>query len=66
MADEHESAEFLGTALNGAVRIRVDERGRVVSVRLHPQIARRVGPDQLGRGVVAAHADARAAAMAGG
>lgn len=66
MAEQHESAEFLGTALNGAVQIRVDERGRVVSVRLHPQVARRVGPGRLGQGVVAAHADARAAAMAGG
>jgi hypothetical protein len=40
----------------------VDERGRVLSVLLHPRVAGRLGPEQLGRGVVAAHADARAAA----
>lgn len=65
MSDEDGAPSFMGTALGGAVQVVVDARGRVVSVRLHPQIARRVGPEQLGRGVVAAHADARAS-MAGG
>jgi DNA-binding protein YbaB len=63
MVYEDESAEFRGTAMNGAVQVRVDERGRVLSVRLHPTVVQRLGPEQLGRGVVAAHADARATAM---
>lgn len=59
-------SDFRGTALSGAVEVSVDARGRVRSVRLNPKIITRLGPDQLGRGVVAAHADARAAALAGG
>jgi DNA-binding protein YbaB len=66
MVDDGEPGEFLGTALNGAVGVRVDEHGRVTSVRLHPQVLRRLGPEQLGQGVVRAHADARAAASVGG
>jgi DNA-binding protein YbaB len=62
MPDEDEPGKFRGTAMNGAVQVRVDERGRVLSVLLHPRVAGRLGPEQLGRGVVAAHADARAAA----
>lgn len=62
MSDEDESGEFRGTAMNGAVQVRVDGRGRVRSVRLHPRVVGRLGPEQLGRGVVAAHADARGAA----
>ena len=65
MARDDEPVEFVGTALNGAVTVRIDGRGRVRSVRLHPKGVQRVGPDQLGRGVVAAHADARAAAARG-
>lgn len=65
MSGAGESVGFLGTALDGAVRVSVDERGRVLSVRLHPRIARQVGPERLGRGVVAAHAEARAAAARG-
>jgi DNA-binding protein YbaB len=49
----------VGTAMNGAIEVRLDQRGRIDSVRLHEQVIRRLGPDQLGRGVVAAHADAR-------
>lgn len=60
-----ESVEFRGTALNDAVRVSVDERGRVRSVRLHPQITRRLWPEHLCEGVVAAHAEARAAALNG-
>lgn len=59
------SGEFRGTAMSGAVQVSVDEHGRVLSVRLHPQAVRRLGPEQLGRGVVAAHAAARAAAVGG-
>jgi DNA-binding protein YbaB len=59
------SEDFLGTALNGAVRVSVDARGRVVSVRIDPRAARGLWPEQLGRGVVLAHAAARAAAMGG-
>jgi DNA-binding protein YbaB len=59
-------ADFRGTALSGAVEVAVDARGRVRSVRLNPKIITRLGPEQLGRGVVAAHADARAAASAAG
>lgn len=65
MFGEGEPARFRGTALNGAVEVHVDGRGRVLSVRLHPRVVQRVGPEQLGRGVVAAHADARAAAAGG-
>lgn len=60
-----EPEDFLGTALNGAVEVSVDARGRVRSVRLHPRVITRLGPERLGRGVVAAHADARAAAADG-
>jgi DNA-binding protein YbaB len=58
--------DFRGTALSGAVEVFVDARGRVRSVRLNPRVITRLGPDQLGRGVVAAHADARNAAFAAG
>jgi DNA-binding protein YbaB len=57
--------EFRGTAQGGAVEVTVDERGRVRSVRLHPQVTRRLWAEQLGQGVVAAHAEARAAALNG-
>jgi DNA-binding protein YbaB len=66
MSGRSDSPDFWGTALNGAVEVSVDEHGRVRSVRLHPTIVRRVGPEQLERGVVAAHAAARAAASDGG
>jgi hypothetical protein len=56
---------FRGSALGGAVEVEVDERGRVVSVRLDPRTTRRLRPDQLGPGVVAAHAQARAAVARG-
>jgi DNA-binding protein YbaB len=49
----------VGTAMNGAVEVRLDEHGRIRSVRLDPRVTRRLGPEQLGRGVVSAHADAR-------
>lgn len=49
-----------GTAMNGAVEVRLDERGRVVSVRVDPSVARRLGPARLGHAVVSAHAGARA------
>jgi DNA-binding protein YbaB len=65
MSGRAESPEFRGTALNGAVEVSVDEGGQVRSVRLHPHIVRRVGPEQVERGVVAAHAAARAAAADG-
>lgn len=66
MPHEEEPVEFHATALNGAVQVRVDGRGRVLSVWLHPKGVQRLGPEQLCRGVLAAHADARAAAAAGG
>jgi len=59
------SREFRGTAMSGAVQVSVDEHGKVLSVRLYPQVVRRLGPEQLGRGVVAAHAAARAVAAGG-
>jgi DNA-binding protein YbaB len=59
------SGEFRGTALGGAVRVDVDGHGRVRSVWVHPQAFRRLGPDRLGRGVVAAHAAARATTTSG-
>jgi hypothetical protein len=59
-------AEFRGMALNGAVQVAVDERGLVVSVRLDQRVARRLWPEQLGQGVVLAHAAARAAAATAG
>jgi DNA-binding protein YbaB len=66
MSGEREPvAEWRGAALNGAVHVSVDGRGGVRSVWLHPQIARRVGLEELGRAVVAAHAQARAATMGG-
>lgn len=49
----------VGTAMNGAVEVHLDEHGRIRAVRLHPRAARGLGPDQIARGVVAAHADAR-------
>jgi DNA-binding protein YbaB len=66
MFSEGESVEFRGAALNGAVQVSVDEGGRVRSVRLNPQVTRRLWPEQLGEGVVTAHAEARAAALNGG
>jgi DNA-binding protein YbaB len=67
MSGEREPVmDFRGTALNGAVEVSVDARGRVRSVRLNPRVITRLGPEQLGRGVVAAHAEARAVASAGG
>jgi hypothetical protein len=65
MSGDGESVEFRGTALNNAIQVCVDERGRVLSVWLHPQVTRRLWPEQLGRGVVAAHAEARSAATGG-
>lgn len=63
MSGEREPADrFWGTAVNGAVRVAVDDRGRVLAVRLDQHVVRRLWPEQLGRGVVLAHADARAAA----
>lgn len=58
MPDER---EFRASALGGAVQVAVDEHGRVAFVRFDPRVATRLRPDQLGRGVVAAHAEARAA-----
>lgn len=66
MSGRAESTDFRGAALNGAVEVSVDERGQVRSVRLQPHIVRRVGPEQLERGIVAAHAAARAAMVDGG
>ena len=64
MSREPEPGGFQGTAMNGAVGVLVDGRGLVLAVRLHPQVVNRLGPQRLARGVVAAHAQARAAAAA--
>ena len=55
---------FAGTALGGAVEVAVDGRGAVVAVRLAPALLGRLWPEQLGQGVVSAHAEARAEARA--
>jgi DNA-binding protein YbaB len=67
MTDDGEPAgDCSGSALGGAVEVSVDRYGQVVSVRLDPAVLRRLSPDQLGRGVVAAHAEARAATRMAG
>lgn len=53
--------EFTGTALGGAVEVVLDERGSVISVRLAAKVLGRLWPDQVARGVVDAHAQARPA-----
>lgn len=57
---------FWGSALGGAVEVAVDDDGRVSTVELDPVVLRRLWPDQLGPAVVAAHAEATAAAARGG
>lgn len=52
---------FTGTALAGAVEVVLDEHGSVLSVRLNEKLVGRLWPEQLGAGVVSAHAEARAA-----
>jgi DNA-binding protein YbaB len=47
-----------GSALDGAVEVAVDDRGRVSTVELQPDVLRRLWPEQLGSAVVAAHAEA--------
>lgn len=59
-------ASYSGTALGRAVEVSVDERGHVVSVRIEEKLIGRLWPEQLGRGVVFAHAEARAAARTDG
>lgn len=54
---------FSGTALNEAVEVVVDQRGRVVSVHVDGRALARLWPEQLGRAVVRAHTEAMAAAM---
>jgi DNA-binding protein YbaB len=52
------AAEFCGTALGGAVEVVLDERGRVIEVGLSAKLLGRLWPEQLGQGVVQAHAQA--------
>jgi hypothetical protein len=65
MTAQGEPTLFAGTALDGAVQVWLDEHGLVRSVRLDSQVIRRLWPEQLGQGLVAAHAEARAAARNG-
>jgi DNA-binding protein YbaB len=50
--------EFSGFALGGAVEVVLDACGRVLAVRVSATVLPRLWPEQLGRGVVLAHAEA--------
>jgi len=48
----------IGSDDSGLVEVQLDSGGRVVAVEVHREWMRRLGPDALGRAVVAAAADA--------
>jgi DNA-binding protein YbaB len=61
-----DAGKYWGSALDGAVEVAVDDRGRVSTVEFDPDVLRRLWPGQLGPAVVAAHAEAVAESLGGG